>query len=102
MDTTGDGRAWLADYRRRLDELRTRAEQVQTEITALTATVTSPDGAVSATVGHSGRLSGLVLGPAAEALSRERLADLVVRTAADAAAEVSRRAERALGPLLDR
>jgi DNA-binding protein YbaB len=96
------GRAWLADYRRRLDDLRDRAELVQAEISTLTATVTSPDGAVSATVGHTGALSGLVLGPASAGLSRDRLADLVVRTTSQAAAEVARRAERALGPLLER
>jgi len=100
MDT--DGRAWLADYRRRLDDLQGRAERVQAEISTLSATATSPDGAVSATVGHTGALRELILGPAAEALSRDRLAALVVSTVAEAAADVSRRAERALGPLLER
>lgn len=97
-----DGRAWLADYRNRLDELRERAARVQLEITTLTATVTSRDGAVSATVDHTGALSGLSFGPAAESVPRERLGMLVVQATADAAAEVARRAARALDPLLDR
>ncbi|WP_345414128.1 YbaB/EbfC family nucleoid-associated protein [Pseudonocardia xishanensis] len=97
-----DGRAWLADYRRRLDDLRGRAERVQAEISALSATATSPDGAVRATVGHTGALRDLAFGAAADLLPRERLAALVVATTADAAAEVARRAEQALGPLLDR
>lgn len=99
---TTDGRAWLAGYRNRLDELRDRAEQAQIEITTLTATVTSQDGAVSATVDHSGALRVLAFGPAAEAVPRDRLGALVVQATADAAAEVARRAKRALEPLLDR
>ncbi|WP_344427787.1 YbaB/EbfC family nucleoid-associated protein [Pseudonocardia ailaonensis] len=97
-----DGAVWLEDYRRRLDDLRERAERAQAEIDGLTATVTSPDGAVSATVDRTGALSGLVLGPTAEALGRERLAALVVSTTASASAEVTRRATEALGPLLNR
>jgi DNA-binding protein YbaB len=97
-----DGRAWLADYRRRLDDLRDRAEAAQAEITGLTATATSQNGAVSATVDHTGALSALTFGPAADTLDLSRLGGLVVQTTAEAAAEVARRAQRALAPLLDR
>jgi len=100
MDFTGDGRAWLADYRRRIDDLRGRAEAAQAEIAGLTATATSPDGAVVVTVGGAGELTGLTFGPAAEALGRERLAEQVVSTVAAAVAEASRRTGEALAPLL--
>lgn len=97
----GDGQAWLADYRRRIEELRGRAELAQAEIAALTATAASPDGAVRATVDSTGALTGLTFGPAADGLGRGALAELVVATTASAAAEVSRRATAALGPLLE-
>ncbi|MEU7811502.1 YbaB/EbfC family nucleoid-associated protein [Pseudonocardia sp. NPDC049154] len=96
-----DGQAWLDAYRRRIEELRGRAELAQAEIAALTATAASPDGAVRATVDSTGALTGLVFGPAADGLGRGALADLVVATTTSAAAEVSRRATAALGPLLE-
>lgn len=97
-----DGRAWLADYRDRLDALRDRAERAQQEIGAINATVRSKDGAVSASVDGSGALSGLVLAPATERMPRDRLAELVVGTVAQARAEAARRAGEALAPLLER
>ncbi|MFC5949791.1 YbaB/EbfC family nucleoid-associated protein [Pseudonocardia lutea] len=97
----GDGQAWLADYRRRIEELRGRAERAQAEIAALTATAASPDGAVRATVDSTGALTALTFGPAADGLGRGPLAALVVATTASAAAEVSCRATEALGPLLE-
>ncbi|MCE0768375.1 YbaB/EbfC family nucleoid-associated protein [Pseudonocardia kujensis] len=97
----GDGQAWLADYRHRIEELRGRAERAQDEIAGLTATAVSADGAVRATVDSTGALTGLTFGPAADGLGRSALAELVVTTAADATAEVSRRATAALGPLLE-
>ncbi|WP_345384751.1 YbaB/EbfC family nucleoid-associated protein [Pseudonocardia yuanmonensis] len=96
-----DGQVWLADYRRRIEELRGRAERAQAEIAALSATAASPDGAVRATVDSTGTLTGLAFGPAADGLGRGLLAELVVATTASAAAEVSRRATAALGPLLE-
>lgn len=94
-----DGREWLADYERRLGELRVRAERVQAGLAGLTGTARSPDGAVTAVVGAGGALRSLELGPRAEGLGRERLAALVVETAAAAAAEAARRAEELVGAL---
>ncbi|MFR9803830.1 YbaB/EbfC family nucleoid-associated protein [Pseudonocardia sp. RS010] len=97
----GDGQAWLADYRRRIEELRGRAEHARAEIAELTSTAASPDGAVRATVDSSGALTGLAFGAAADGLDRGALAELVMATTARAVAEVSRRATAALGPLLE-
>ncbi|MCW0213525.1 MAG: YbaB/EbfC family nucleoid-associated protein [Pseudonocardia sp.] len=88
-DRPGAGEAWLADYRRRVEGIRARAERARSRLEGLTATASSPDGAVTATVGPGGTLTGLAFGPAAEGLSRARLAALVLAAAGEARAEVT-------------
>jgi hypothetical protein len=94
----GPAEAWLADYRSRIDEIRVRAERAHEELAGLSATASSKDGAVTATVRRDGALSGLAFGPAAEGLSRARLAELVLATAAEAGAEVAARVAAVVAP----
>lgn len=95
----GPAEAWLADYRRRIEEIRVRAERAREELAGLSATASSTDGAVTATVGRDGALSGLAFGPAAEGLPRARLAELVLATAGEAGAEVAARVAAVVRPL---
>ncbi|MFD1533258.1 YbaB/EbfC family nucleoid-associated protein [Pseudonocardia aurantiaca] len=95
-----DGRAWLASYEERLDEINERAQQAQRELAGVEATATSPDGAVTVTTDPAGELRSLVLGEAAERLTREQLAAAVLGTAGRARAEAAQLAAAAVAPLL--
>ena len=81
-------------YRVRMDGVLDRAERVRAELAAVRETAGTADGAVVATVDGSGALTGLRFGPRATTLSPERLAELVLAAAADAASSAARRAAR--------
>lgn len=95
-----DGREWLAGYRERLQEIRTRTVRAEAELAGVTGTATSRDGAVTVTVNPAGALQHLVLTEHAEVLSRQQLAAAVLATARQAQVEAARQAEAALVPVL--
>jgi DNA-binding protein YbaB len=95
-----DGRAWLASYEERLQDIGGRARRAQAELAGVEATATSRDEAVTVTVDPAGALRSLVLGEAANGLTREQLAAAVVGTARQAHAEAARMAAAAVAPLL--
>jgi len=95
-----DPETWLADYRDRVAGLGERAGRAQHELAAAEATATSPDGAVTVTVGAAGALRGLVLHRSTTAMDRERLAAVVLATARAAQQEAAGRAVAAVVPLL--
>jgi DNA-binding protein YbaB len=95
-----DGRAWLASYEERLQDIGGRAQRARAELAGVEATATSRDGAVTVTVDPAGALRSLVLGEAADGLTREQLAAAVVGTAREAHADAARRAAEAVAPLL--
>ncbi|GAB3504963.1 YbaB/EbfC family nucleoid-associated protein [Amycolatopsis cihanbeyliensis] len=89
----------LADYRRSRDHLLT----VQRELAAITESVSSRDGLVTATVGARGTLTGLEL--AAEAYRRYRpteLAEEIVRVTQAATIKALAGAGQVLSPALPR
>ncbi|RZS40711.1 DNA-binding protein YbaB [Herbihabitans rhizosphaerae] len=96
-----------AAARDRLDDLLTdvqqRAEQfreAQSEAATTTATVTSPDGLVRATVDANGRLSNLEFAPVAFSKSTpQALARTVQQVVSQGAAEVGRRVSELMSPL---
>lgn len=72
----------LADYRRSREQLAS----VQRELAAVSGQASSPDGTVTATVGAGGKLAALELSELAYRRHRpEQLAELIVRTVAEAA-----------------
>ena len=81
-------------YRHRMGEVLDRVERVRAEVADVRETAGSPDGAVVATVDGAGALTGLRFGPRAAALPPERLAELVLAAAADAASAAARRVTR--------
>ncbi|MFJ8964826.1 YbaB/EbfC family nucleoid-associated protein [Lentzea sp. NPDC102401] len=87
----------LADYRRSREQLTS----VQRELAAVSATASSPDGMVEATVGPGGKLVGLVLSELAYRRHRpEQLAELIVKTVAAAAASAAEDTYQALSAVL--
>ena len=95
-----DGRAWLAAYEDRLQDVGGRAQRAQRALAGVTATVTSDDGAVTVTVNPAGALQALVLAEPAAGLTRDQLAATVLGTARKAQAEAARLAADAVAPLL--
>ncbi|MEJ2854605.1 MULTISPECIES: YbaB/EbfC family nucleoid-associated protein [unclassified Saccharothrix] len=86
----------LADYRRSRDQLAS----VQRDLAKVTASATSPDGTVTATVGAQGALTDLELTDAAYRLRPAQLAQVIVRTTQEAAARAAERTYRAMAPVL--
>ena len=87
----------LADYRRSRDQLAS----VQRDLAGISATVTSPDGLVTATVNRSGALTELQLADNAyRAYRPAQLAEVVLRTTEAAAAKAAEDTYRTLAPVL--
>ncbi|WP_051772784.1 YbaB/EbfC family nucleoid-associated protein [Saccharothrix sp. NRRL B-16314] len=86
----------LADYRRSRDQLAS----VQRDLAKVSGSATSPDGSVTAVVDAKGALADLVLSDNAYRLRPAQLAELIVRTTRDAAAEAAEGAYRTLSPVL--
>ena len=87
----------LADYRRSRDQLAS----VQRDLAGISATVTSPDGLVTATVNRSGALTELQLADNAyRAYCPAQLAEVVLRTTEAAAAKAAEDTYRTLAPVL--
>ena len=99
VEPDDDTRAWLADYRSRIEDLRGRAERAQALLAGLSATAASRDGAVSVTVNGSGALVELRFGVRAEEMPRARLADLVLSLSREAAADASRKVREVVEPV---
>jgi DNA-binding protein YbaB len=95
-----DGADWLAHYRRRIAEIGTKARDTQRELTAVEATATSSDGAVTVSVTPGGELRQLVLSERTAGMSRAQLAATIVGTAKEAQVAAARKAEAALAPLI--
>jgi len=85
---------WQAQVETMLDEygrLRARLASLRDTLTGLTATATSADGTVTATVGPQGRLVGLTIDPGSTPHA-DRLAERIVATVAAASTLVAKRA----------
>lgn len=77
-----------------------RADAVRAELAALHASEQSADGAVTVSVNAVGVVERLTFGPAADALPRDQLADLVVALIRRAHAAAAARQAEILGPVL--
>ncbi|MCR6481477.1 YbaB/EbfC family nucleoid-associated protein [Amycolatopsis sp. OK19-0408] len=74
-------------------------ETLLAELSALTATATSPDGVVSLAVNTDGVLTRLRLGDAVSEMSPAQIADTVLRTYIEAQRESAKRTGQLLAPL---
>ncbi|MDN5749186.1 MAG: YbaB/EbfC family nucleoid-associated protein [Pseudonocardia sp.] len=95
-----DGRQWLDSYQQELQDIRGRALRAQAELAGVEATTSSADGSVTVTVAPGGALRRVVFSEQSQALSRTRLAALVVEAVARAHADAAARATAALAPLI--
>lgn len=95
-----DVAAWLRDYQEQSEQRLGRAERARAEIQAASASAQSPDGAVRLTVGATGALTALELGPKAEQLGRAQLAELILRTSREAHRRAAERMAAAVHPLV--
>jgi DNA-binding protein YbaB len=86
----------LADYRRSREQLAS----VHHRLSAVSESVTSHDGLVTATVGADGVLTGLAIADAAYRIKPADLAALIVATASAAASAAAKVAGDVLAPVL--
>lgn len=90
----------LAAFTVELEEIRAKAAAAQEKLRSATASVQSPDGAVSVTVGPSGVLQDLRFGPRAYERPPQALAGLVMQLVGRAQQKVSAEVAEAFGGMV--
>ncbi|WP_410567655.1 YbaB/EbfC family nucleoid-associated protein [Amycolatopsis sp. cmx-4-61] len=90
----------LAAFGAELDDIRAKAVAAQEKLRSAVATVQSPDGAVSVTVGPSGVLQGLRFGPRAYERPPQALSGLVLQLIGRAQQKVSAEVADAFGGMV--
>lgn len=94
---TGDD---IAGFDAEIAQLKARAESAQEQIQSASATVASPDGAVTVTVSASGALTDVRFGPRAYERPPQQLAALVMQMCGKAQQQVSAKVMTAFGGLV--
>jgi DNA-binding protein YbaB len=94
---TGDD---IAGFDAEIAQLKARAESAQEQIESATATVASPDGSVTVTVGASGALTDVRFGQRAYERPPQQLAALLMRMCGKAQQQVSAKVMTAFGGLV--
>jgi DNA-binding protein YbaB len=87
-------------YTQEVSDLAARAAEARDQIQHLAGTASSQDGAVTVTVNGGGALRSLTFGPAADQISRVRLAEVVMSTARRAQAQASQQILAIMTPLV--
>ena len=90
---------WLAEYRDKVDGIKQMTANLEENIADATTTASSPDQAVTVTVGANGALLNLEFGHHAAEHSYVQLAALVMKTVARAQHVVAEKVVTAFGPL---
>jgi DNA-binding protein YbaB len=90
----------LAAFTVELEEIRAKAAEAQEKLRSAVATVQSPDGAVSVTVGPSGVLQDLRFGPRAYERPPQSLSGLVMQLVGRAQQKVSAQVADAFGGMV--
>ncbi|MFL6144759.1 MAG: YbaB/EbfC family nucleoid-associated protein [Labedaea sp.] len=90
----------VASYEQEIAAVAARAEEARDRIKNLTGTATSPDGAVTVTVGGAGALQSVSFGPRADELPKNRLAEAIMTAARRAQAQASQRILEIMEPLV--
>jgi DNA-binding protein YbaB len=94
-----DPQQWLDEYEARLADLQQKSVDLQENLTASNATVTSKDGAVTITVGPNGGLLNLQLGHRAMELGSARLTATIMETARTAQRQSAEKVREIFEPL---
>ncbi|SFW74265.1 YbaB/EbfC DNA-binding family protein [Amycolatopsis australiensis] len=83
-----------------MPEIVRRAAEAKARLQHLSATATSPDGAVTVTVNTSGALQELSFGPRADELPRTRLAEAVLAAARRAQIDAAQQLTSVMAPVI--
>ncbi|MEU5691168.1 YbaB/EbfC family nucleoid-associated protein [Actinosynnema sp. NPDC020468] len=94
-----DPRQWLDDYESRIADLAQKSAALQENYAAAHAKVTSPDGAVTITVGPNGGLQDIELGHRACDLGPARLTAVIMQTARTAQRQAAAKVVEAFEPI---
>ena len=94
-----DPQQWLDDFEAKLADLQRKSADLQENFEASRATASSPDGAVTITVGPNGGLLDLQLGHRATELGPARLTALIMQTAQAAQKQAAQKVMAAFEPL---
>lgn len=94
-----DPQQWLDNFEARLADLQRKSADLQDNLENSQATVSSPDGSVTVTVGPNGGLLNLQLGHRATELGSARLTALIMQTARAAQKQAAQKVLAAFEPL---
>jgi DNA-binding protein YbaB len=95
MDTEN----WLSQYKNRIADLKQKAANLEDGLAAANVTVSSPDEAVTVTIGSNGSLRDLRFSHRAAEHSYAELAALVMKTVAKGQRQVAEKVVEAFAPL---
>lgn len=95
MTETND---WLSGFEARIAEMQRKSVQLTESFNAAGATASSPDGGVRVTVGPSGALQEVQLGPSVTRFAPAELAGIINRTAAQAQQLAAHQVRAAFAP----
>jgi DNA-binding protein YbaB len=94
-----DPQQWLDNFEAKLADLQRKSADLQENVENSQATVASPDGAVTITVGPNGGLLNIQLGHRATELGSARLTALIMQTAKVAQKQAAQKVMAAFEPL---
>ena len=94
-----DPQQWLDNFEAKLADLQRKSADLQENFENSQATATSPDGAVTITVGPNGGLLNIQLGHRATELGSSRLTALIMQTAKVAQKQAAQQVMAAFEPL---
>ena len=86
----------LRQLQQQAEDLETKASQLRSELATTSATVTSPDGAVTVTLSPTGALQDITFAAPAARVAPEHLGPMVMKTVQAAQHEVSNRVTASL------
>ncbi|QFZ23318.1 YbaB/EbfC family nucleoid-associated protein [Saccharothrix syringae] len=94
-----DPQQWLDNFEARVADLQRKSADIQEGLAGSQATVASPDGAVTVTVGPNGGLLDIRLGHRATELGASRLTALIMQTARAAQKQAAQQVMAVFEPL---
>jgi DNA-binding protein YbaB len=95
-----DPHQYLADFENQLRDMQQQVDQVQNAFAEARAEARTADGAVTVVAAAGGRIESLTLSPKADTIPHATLASSILDTIRRAQAEVARKVEESMRPLL--
>jgi DNA-binding protein YbaB len=92
---------WMAGFEAKIADMQRQSAVLQENIAASGATASSSDGGVRVTVGPTGALQDLQLGPSTTRYPPAQLASMIMQTAAQAQREAAHRVAAAFAPVAE-